>query len=171
MERPPTVAPLAPSPERPYWLGMILIYNCREIYLRETVQSGLHQDPHGTNMQIEVLDNCSTVSDPEKLVGEIGGGRVAFHRQTHNLGIAGNVNACWDAAALDWNLVEARRRSQRHPLRARAACVLPASCRRRQQLPCRDRRECEVERRSKLPFASAATLSPRPTRRQARETA
>ena len=33
-------------------------------------------------MQIEVIDNCSTIGDPEAVVREMGGGRIAFHRQT-----------------------------------------------------------------------------------------
>lgn len=64
VEHPPTVAPLAPSAERPFWSVMIPIYNCREDYLRETLGSVIRQDPGVEHMQIEVLDNCSTIGDP-----------------------------------------------------------------------------------------------------------
>jgi len=102
IEQPPLVLPLPPLAARPFWSVMIPIYNAREDYLRETLQSVLCQDPGAEEMQIEVLDNCSTVGDPEALVREIGGGRVAFHRQTHNLGIAGNFNACIERAHGRW---------------------------------------------------------------------
>jgi GT2 family glycosyltransferase len=101
-EEPPSVQPLPPLAERPFWSVMIPIYNAREDYLRETLQSVLCQDPGGEEMQIEVLDNCSTVGDPEALVREIGGGRVAFFRQTHNLGTPGNFNACIERARGRW---------------------------------------------------------------------
>lgn len=102
IEQPPSIRPLPPLTARPFWSVMIPIYNAREDYLRETLQSVLCQDPGAEEMQIEVLDNCSTAGDPEALVREIGGGRVAFHRQTHNLGIAGNFNACIERAQGRW---------------------------------------------------------------------
>ena len=81
---------------------MIPIYNCREDFLRDTLSSVLCQDPGVEHMQIEVLDNCSTLGNPEAVVREIGGGRIAFHRQTHNLGITGNFNACIERARGHW---------------------------------------------------------------------
>lgn len=101
-ELPPTVSPLPPLAEQPFWSVMVPIYNCREDYLRETLGSVLRQDPGPEEMQIEVLDNCSTVGDPEAVVQEMGGGRISFHRQTHNLGIAGNFNACIERARGQW---------------------------------------------------------------------
>ena len=101
LDPPPLIPPAAAGP-RPFWSVMIPIYNAREDYLRETLQSVLCQAPGTEEMQIEVLDNCSTVGDPEALVREIGGGRVGFHRQTHNLGIAGNFNACIERARGHW---------------------------------------------------------------------
>ena len=102
MEEPPSIPPLPPRAARPFWSVMIPIYNAREDYLRETLQSVLCQDPGAEEMQIEVLDNCSTAGDAEALVREIGGGRIAFHRQTHNLGIVGNFNACIERAQGRW---------------------------------------------------------------------
>ncbi len=63
---------------------MIPIHNCTEGYLRETLQSVLCQDPGSKTMQIEVIDNCSTIGDPEALVRDIGAGRIDFHRQHEN---------------------------------------------------------------------------------------
>lgn len=102
VEEPPTHAPVPPLVERPFWSVMIPIYNCREDYLRETLGSVLRQDPGAADMQIEVLDNCSTIGDPEAVIREMGGGRIAFHRQRHNLGIAGNFNACIERARGHW---------------------------------------------------------------------
>jgi GT2 family glycosyltransferase len=46
-------------------------------------------------MQIEVVDDCSTVDDPEKVVREVGKGRVAFHRNPKNSGYCTlNFNIC-----------------------------------------------------------------------------
>ena len=101
-EEPPPISPLPPLAERPFWSVMIPIYNCREDYLRETLGGVLRQDPGAADMQIEVLDNCSTLGDPEAVIREMGGGRIAFHRQTHNLGIAGNFNACIERARGQW---------------------------------------------------------------------
>ena len=102
LEQPPVVLPLPPLSERPFWSVMIPIFNCREDYLRETLRSVLCQDQGAEDMQIEVLDNCSTIGDPEAVVREMGNGSVAFHRQTHNLGIAANFNACIERARGHW---------------------------------------------------------------------
>ena len=87
VEEPPAHSPVPPLAERPFWSVMIPIYNCREDYLRETLGSVLRQAPGAADMQIEVLDNCSTIGDPEAVVREMGAGRIGFHRQTHNLGL------------------------------------------------------------------------------------
>ncbi len=81
---------------------MVPIYNCPPHYLRETLQSVLCQDPGAAEMQIEVIDNCSTSGDPEAVVREIGGGRIAFRRQPENVGMVENFNACIRHAAGQW---------------------------------------------------------------------
>ena len=88
VDRPPTVSPLPTGFARPFWSVMIPIYNCREDYLRETLRSVLCQDPGIADMQIEVIDNCSTIGDPEVVVCEMGGGRIEYHRQPANVGIS-----------------------------------------------------------------------------------
>jgi hypothetical protein len=72
---------------------MIPTFNCaRE--LRVALASVLAQDPGPDAMQIEVVDDCSTADDPAAVVAELGGGRVAFHRQSRNVGHTRNFNAC-----------------------------------------------------------------------------
>jgi len=41
----------------------------------------LEQDPGPDEMQIEVIDNCSTSADIEAEVNKIGHNRVSFYRQ------------------------------------------------------------------------------------------
>lgn len=89
----PQILPVAAGVARPLWSVMIPTYNCAG-YLRETLAGVLAQDPGSDLMQIEVLDDCSTLDDPEEVVAELGGGRVAFYRQPKNIGHVGNFNAC-----------------------------------------------------------------------------
>lgn len=100
--RPPVIAPLPAGLTRPFWSVMIPIYNCREEYLRETLRGVLCQDPGVADMQIEVIDNHSTVGDPEAVVREMGGKRIEYHRQPLNLGIVENFNACVNRARGHW---------------------------------------------------------------------
>jgi glycosyltransferase involved in cell wall biosynthesis len=72
---------------------MIPTYDCAG-YLRETLRSVLAQDPGPEAMQIEVVDDGSTRDDPEAVVREVGGGRVAFFRQPENVGHVRNFDTC-----------------------------------------------------------------------------
>ena len=54
----------------------------------------LAEDPGIDRMQIEVIDNCSINDDPEAVVRDIGKGRVAFFRQSKNVGQISNFNSC-----------------------------------------------------------------------------
>ncbi|MEI6615374.1 MAG: glycosyltransferase [Cyanobium sp. ELA507] len=72
---------------------MIPTFNCAN-YLRITLQSLLDQDPGPDEMQIEVVDDCSTKDDPEAVVQELGRGRVQFFRQPRNVGAIENFNTC-----------------------------------------------------------------------------
>jgi glycosyltransferase involved in cell wall biosynthesis len=81
---------------------MIPIYNCREDYLRETLRSVLGQDPGVADMQIEVIDNDSTIGDPEAVIREMGSERIEYHRQPINVGIIENFNACINRARGQW---------------------------------------------------------------------
>ncbi len=94
----PVIAPLPPGMNRPLWSVMIPTYNSTK-YLAQTLESVLAQDPGVEQMQIEVVDNCSTQDDPETLVREIGKGRVLFHRQKKNVGLTENFNTCIQRSA------------------------------------------------------------------------
>jgi glycosyltransferase involved in cell wall biosynthesis len=89
----PRFAPISPGVERPLWSVMIPAFNCAQ-YLRETLESVLAQDLGPEQMQIEVVDDCSTKDDPEAVVNEIGRGRVLFHRKPANAGAVRNFNTC-----------------------------------------------------------------------------
>jgi len=90
---PPPVAPVPAGTPRPLWSVMIPTFNCAK-YLRLTLQSVLAQAPDPEQMQIEVVDDCSTKDDPEAVVREVGQGRVAFHRKPKNAGAIPNFNTC-----------------------------------------------------------------------------
>jgi len=86
---------------RPFWSVMIPTYNSTQ-YLEETLKSVLAQDPGTEEMQIEVVDDCSTQSDVEELVQAIGKGRVSFYRNPQNLGLLGNWDNCIHRAQGHW---------------------------------------------------------------------
>lgn len=90
---PPTIAPVPAGVDRPLWSVMIPTYNCAN-YLRQTLESVLSQDPGPEQMQIEVIDDCSTQDDPEAVVQEVGKGRVSFYRKPKNEGAIANFNTC-----------------------------------------------------------------------------
>lgn len=89
----PVVDPVPSGIQRPLWSVMIPTYNCAE-FLVQALQSVLSQDPGPEHMQIEVVDDCSTLDDPEKVVREIGMGRVTFYRQPKNGGVTNSFNTC-----------------------------------------------------------------------------
>jgi len=96
MESDPNIARIDPVPvgvARPLWSVMIPTYNCAK-YLRQTLRSVLTQDPGPEQMQIEVVDDCSTEDEPEAVVYELGKGRVNFYRKPQNEGITANFNTC-----------------------------------------------------------------------------
>lgn len=88
--------PIGPPPDegpQPRISVMIPTYNCAE-YLRICLRSVLEQDPGEAVMQIEVIDDCSTLDDPEAVVRELGADRVVFTRQPSNVGAVENFNSC-----------------------------------------------------------------------------
>lgn len=92
--KPPAIAPVPATTARPRWSVMIPTYNCAD-YLRETLASVLAQDPGADQMQIEVIDDCSTRDDPAAVVRELApDGRVTFYRHPANVGAIANFNAC-----------------------------------------------------------------------------
>ncbi|MCT7950820.1 glycosyltransferase [Ancylothrix sp. C2] len=97
----PLIQPIPEGEKRPFWSVMIPTYNPSE-FLAETLESILSQDPGIEEMQIEVVDDCSTQNTAEKIVKEIGKGRVNFYRHPHNLGISGNWTSCIQRAKGYW---------------------------------------------------------------------
>src|SRR5947207_16010963 len=95
-----TPRPIMPVPggvERPLWSVMIPTFN-RTTYLRRTLESVLAQDPGREQMQIEVVDDCSTADNPEPVVRAIADDRVEFSRNIKNLGLMSNINRCIERA-------------------------------------------------------------------------
>lgn len=89
----PRIEAVPPNVKRPLWSVMIPTFNCAN-YLRQTLASVLAQAPGPDEMQIEVVDDCSTKDDPEAVVREVGQGRVTFHRKPKNAGATANFNTC-----------------------------------------------------------------------------
>jgi len=96
-QAPPLIAPLRDDIERPLWSVMIPAYNCVH-YLETTILSVLQQDRGNENMQIEVVDDCSTDGDVEELVTKIGKGRVGYYKQEKNVGSLRNFETCINRA-------------------------------------------------------------------------
>jgi glycosyltransferase involved in cell wall biosynthesis len=90
----PVIEPLLRRSDDPLWSVMIPNYNAPDEFLVQTLESVLVQDLGSGQMQIEVVDNCSTQGNPEQVVNQIGKGRVGFYRQPRNLGMVGNFNTC-----------------------------------------------------------------------------
>jgi glycosyltransferase involved in cell wall biosynthesis len=80
---------------------MIPAYN-RTQYLEKTLRSVLLQDPGAEEMQIEVVDDASTVDDPEPLVRRLAGDRISFVRNPRNLGLMPNFNNCIQRSIGHW---------------------------------------------------------------------
>jgi glycosyltransferase involved in cell wall biosynthesis len=97
----PAILPVSPLTPRPMWSVMIPTYNCAA-YLAHTLRSVLEQSPAVDEMQVEVVDDGSTADDPEAVVRQIGGGRVAFFRQPKNVGPQANFTACIQRARGHW---------------------------------------------------------------------
>lgn len=81
---------------KPLWSVTIPTYNSAE-YLEETLLSVLNQSLDEDEMEILVVDNCST-DDTAELVKRVGKGRVKFFQNEKNIGINGNFNQCVDMA-------------------------------------------------------------------------
>jgi glycosyltransferase involved in cell wall biosynthesis len=99
----PTAIPVLPVDDgRPFWSVMIPTYNPRADYLEDTLHSVLQQDPGPEQMQIEVVDDCSSHGAPVELIRRIAGDRVAVHREPRNSGMAGAWNRCIERARGEW---------------------------------------------------------------------
>jgi glycosyltransferase involved in cell wall biosynthesis len=97
----PGIGPVLGDHHRPFWSVMIPTYNNGR-YLRRTLESVLSQDPGPEQMQIEVVDGCSTQDNPEEITRELGKGRVKFHRLSSNRGAAQTFNTCIERSRGRW---------------------------------------------------------------------
>ena len=97
----PKIAPILTSQPRPFWSVMIPTYN-GEKYLEPVLNSVLSQAPSAEEMEIIVVDDCSTHSEIESIVKKIGQNRVQFYRQPQNLGLIQNWNDCINRAKGKW---------------------------------------------------------------------
>jgi hypothetical protein len=94
--------PTVRSGARPFWSVMIPTYNPRADYLEETLHSVLHQDPGPEQMQIEVVDDGSADNAASDVVRRVGAGRVAFHAERQNRGLANTWDLCIERARGNW---------------------------------------------------------------------
>ncbi len=86
---------------RPFW--SVMIPACEpERYLEQTIESVLTQCDDASDMQIEIIDDCSTEIDVERLVRNVAGDRVAFFRRSARGGLSSNWNACIERARGHW---------------------------------------------------------------------
>jgi glycosyltransferase involved in cell wall biosynthesis len=81
---------------------MIPTYNPRADYLEETLKSVLQQDPGPDQMQIEVIDDGSMDNTAYEVTRRVGAGRVTFHAESQNLGLANSWNRCVERARGHW---------------------------------------------------------------------
>ena len=81
---------------------MIPTYQPNESHLRVSIESVLDQDFDSSWPEIEVVDDCSPDIDVEAIVKRFGRGRVAFSRNSENLGLAGCWNRCIERARGEW---------------------------------------------------------------------
>jgi glycosyltransferase involved in cell wall biosynthesis len=99
---PPAIGVLPVNGGRSFWSVMVPTYNPRTDYLEETLRSVLQQDPGPEQMQIEVIDDCSSDNTASEVVRRIGAGRVMFHRESENRGLANAWNRCIERARGHW---------------------------------------------------------------------
>lgn len=92
-DSPPVIKPLPAGTHRPQWSVMIPVYNCAP-FLPILLESVLMQAFPEDEMQIEVIDDCSTDGDIKKIVEDIGKGRVGYYRQPQNVGSLRNFETC-----------------------------------------------------------------------------
>lgn len=93
-DTPPKIKPADPG-RRAKWSVMIPVYNCSK-YLPELLYRVLPQITD--DMQIEVVDDCSTDADVGNIVSRIGKGRIGYFRQDENVGSLRNFETCINRA-------------------------------------------------------------------------
>src|SRR6266487_1683238 len=100
--KPPAIRVSPVDGSRPFWSVMIPTYNPRADYLEETLHSVLQQAPGPEQMQIEVIDDGSTDNTASEVIRRVGAGRVVFHAEPQNRGLANTWNRCIERARGHW---------------------------------------------------------------------
>ena len=101
MARYPIVSPAADPPDRPFWSVMIPVYNCSD-YLRLALRSVLAQISTEDRIQIEVIDDCSTIGDAPAVIAEFDDPRVSYFRHPQNVGPQANFTTCVQRSKGHW---------------------------------------------------------------------
>lgn len=91
--RRPTIDPVPPPGPRPFWSVMIPTHDAGDLLAR-ALDGVLAQDPGPAEMQIEVVDDASTVDDPVETVRRVAGDRVQVWRQPTNVGAPASFTTC-----------------------------------------------------------------------------
>lgn len=86
--------------DNPIWSVMIPAYNAGR-YLAETLNSVIMQNYSEEEMEIVVVDNCST-DDTFDIVQSVGKGRVRWAQNESNIGMINNFNQCVKLAKGDY---------------------------------------------------------------------
>ncbi|NJO90146.1 MAG: glycosyltransferase family 2 protein [Chloroflexia bacterium] len=71
--------------QQPSWTVLIPTFNCAN-FLKETLESVLNQDMGTKEMEIIVIDDCSTKDDPERVVKDIGRVGLSLSGNQKNVG-------------------------------------------------------------------------------------
>ncbi|MCI0339006.1 MAG: glycosyltransferase [Acidobacteria bacterium] len=87
--------------DRPFWSVMVPAYEPKR-YLEQAIESVLAQDAGADEMQIEVVDDGSTEVDVERLVRNVAGDRITFHRRPERGGLCVAWNTCIERARGHW---------------------------------------------------------------------
>ncbi len=98
----PAIEPVANNAPRPFWSVMIPTFNPDPAYLAQTLDAVLAQDPGPTEMEVVVVDDCSTRFHPRDSLRCVDTERISWFRQERHLGIGGNWNACIQHARGYW---------------------------------------------------------------------
>jgi len=100
--KPPAIRISPVDRSRPFWSVMIPTYNPRADYLEEALHSVLQQAPGPDQMQIEVIDDRSMGNTAFEVIRRVGAGRVSFHAEPENRGLANTWNRCIERARGNW---------------------------------------------------------------------
>jgi GT2 family glycosyltransferase len=99
---PPRIAQVANAGSRPFWSVMIPTFNPQRNLLDKTLSSVLSQSGDASEMEIVVVDDCSTTVDVESMVRQLAGDRVVCAQTPRNLGLAGCWNVSIEMARGQW---------------------------------------------------------------------